>query len=154
MRVDIRKLDQLMNIVGELAIVRGALGRVFERVRAMAIALLPRHYNACIGVSSAGSARCKAPFSKCAWCRSAKYSTGSLGLFRQISRELDKEIRLVITGADTEIDKLIVEELSDPLMHMIRNAIDHGIEPADERTRVGKPTAGTIALNAYQRATT
>jgi two-component system chemotaxis sensor kinase CheA len=70
---------------------------------------------------------------------------------RQISREISKEIRLVITGAETEIDKLIVEELSDPLMHMIRNAMDHGIESIDERRRVGKPQAGTIALNAFQK---
>jgi len=70
---------------------------------------------------------------------------------RQISREHAKDVNLVITGAETEIDKLIVEELSDPLMHMIRNAIDHGIEPRDERLRVGKPPIGTIALNAFQK---
>jgi two-component system chemotaxis sensor kinase CheA len=70
---------------------------------------------------------------------------------RQISREHDKEINLVITGAETEVDKLIVEELSDPLMHMIRNAIDHGIEPRRLREERGKPEAGTIALNAYQK---
>jgi two-component system, chemotaxis family, sensor kinase CheA len=60
-------------------------------------------------------------------------------------------VRLVVTGAETEIDKLIVEELSDPLMHIIRNAIDHGIEDAEERKRIGKPTVGTIALNAFQK---
>jgi len=70
---------------------------------------------------------------------------------RQISREHGKEVNLVITGAETEIDKLIVEELSDPLMHMIRNAIDHGIETRDDRIRVGKPPVGTIALNAFQK---
>ncbi|MGH7293507.1 MAG: chemotaxis protein CheA, partial [Polyangiaceae bacterium] len=70
---------------------------------------------------------------------------------RQISREHAKEVNLVITGAETEIDKLIVEELSDPLMHMIRNAIDHGIEPRDERLSVAKPPVGTIALNAFQK---
>jgi two-component system chemotaxis sensor kinase CheA len=70
---------------------------------------------------------------------------------RQISREHDKQVNLVITGAETEIDKLIVEELSDPLMHMIRNAIDHGIEGRDVRMAVGKPPVGTIALNAFQK---
>src|SRR5262249_34894148 len=72
-------------------------------------------------------------------------------IVRQISREHGKEINLVITGAETEIDKLIVEELSDPLMHMMRNAIDHGIEDKDGRLRVGKPPVGTIALNAFQK---
>ena len=70
---------------------------------------------------------------------------------RQISREHGREVNLVVTGAETEIDKLIVEELSDPLMHMIRNAIDHGIESREERLRVGKPALGTIALNAFQK---
>jgi two-component system chemotaxis sensor kinase CheA len=60
-------------------------------------------------------------------------------------------VNLVVTGAETEIDKLIVEELSDPLMHMIRNAIDHGIEPRDDRLAVAKPPVGTIALNAFQK---
>ena len=72
-------------------------------------------------------------------------------IVRQISREADKEVNLVITGSETEIDKLIVEELSDPLMHMMRNAIDHGIEMKDERLRVAKPPVGTIALNAFQK---
>jgi two-component system chemotaxis sensor kinase CheA len=70
---------------------------------------------------------------------------------RQISREQDKQVNLVITGAETEIDKLIVEELSDPLMHMIRNAIDHGIESRNARVDVAKPPVGTIALNAFQK---
>jgi two-component system chemotaxis sensor kinase CheA len=72
-------------------------------------------------------------------------------IVRQISREHDKQVNLVVTGAETEIDKLIVEELSDPLMHMIRNAIDHGIEDRDERMLVQKPAVGTIALNAFQK---
>jgi two-component system chemotaxis sensor kinase CheA len=72
-------------------------------------------------------------------------------IVRQISREHGKDVRLVVTGAETEIDKLIVEELSDPLMHMIRNAIDHGIELRDQRLNVGKPAVGTIALNAFQK---
>jgi two-component system chemotaxis sensor kinase CheA len=72
-------------------------------------------------------------------------------IVRQISREHDKQVNLVITGAETEIDKLIVEELSDPLMHMIRNAIDHAIEQREERLAVGKPPIGTIALNAFQK---
>jgi two-component system chemotaxis sensor kinase CheA len=70
---------------------------------------------------------------------------------RQISRELGKQIRLVITGGETEIDKLLVEELSDPLLHIVRNAIDHGVEGAERRLAIGKPEAGTIALNAYQK---
>ena len=152
-RVDIRKLDRLMNIVGELAIVRNAHRR--------------------------GSPSACAPSRRCA--RSAPSCTASTARFerhlaqmqngilevrmvplgqvfdklarvvRQISREADKQVNLVITGAETEIDKLIVEELTDPLMHMIRNAIDHGIESRTSASAVGKPAVGTIALNAFQK---
>jgi two-component system chemotaxis sensor kinase CheA len=70
---------------------------------------------------------------------------------RQVAREHDKEVRLVVSGAETEIDKLIVEELTDPLLHIIRNAVDHGIERADARAAAGKSHTGTLALNAYQK---
>jgi two-component system chemotaxis sensor kinase CheA len=72
-------------------------------------------------------------------------------IVRQAAREHDKQVRLVVTGANTEMDKLIVEELADPLMHLVRNAIDHGIEPVDTRKRLAKPTEGTLALNAYHK---
>jgi two-component system chemotaxis sensor kinase CheA len=150
-RVDIRRLDNLMNIVGELAIVRGGLGRLAERLRAEGLRQ-----------NAAELLRLHREFER----KLTEMQTGILDvrmvplaqvfarlgrLVRQISRNLDKQIRTVITGAETEIDKLLVEELSDPLMHMIRNAIDHGIEPTEHRTKVGKPATGTIALNAYQQ---
>ncbi|MCP4680594.1 MAG: chemotaxis protein CheA, partial [Deltaproteobacteria bacterium] len=72
-------------------------------------------------------------------------------LVRKISRGLGKEIHFVVSGADTEVDKLIVEELSDPLMHIVRNAIDHGIEEQEDRINRGKPEYGTVALTAYQK---
>ena len=151
-RVDIRKLDNLMNVVGELAMVRAALGRMTERVRAE-----PK-----LRVWGAELHRLQRTFER----HLTQMQNGILEVrmvplgqvfeklarvVRQISREHDKVVNLVITGADTEIDKLIVEELSDPLMHMIRNAIDHGIESREDRTLVGKPPAGTVALNAFQK---
>jgi len=66
-----------------------------------------------------------------------------------VSRELGKEIKLVVRGEDTELDKTVVERIADPLTHLVRNAIDHGIEPADVRVARGKPGAGTVTLNAY-----
>jgi two-component system chemotaxis sensor kinase CheA len=150
-RVDIRKLDHLMNIVGELAIVRGSLSRIAERLRgegerklATELQRLHRSFERRLGEMQAGILEVRMVPLGQVFERLAR-------VVRQISREVGKEIRLVITGAETEIDKLIVEELSDPLMHMIRNAIDHGIEAADRRKEVGKPAAGTIALNAYQK---
>ena len=66
-----------------------------------------------------------------------------------VSRELGKEIELVVRGEDTELDKTVVERIADPLTHLVRNAIDHGIEPADVRLARGKPAVGTVTLNAY-----
>ena len=150
-RVDIRKLDHLMNIVGELAIVRGALARLAERLRgegqrqsATDLLRLHRNFDRRLAEMQDGILEVRMVQLGQVFERLGR-------VVRQISRDLGKEIRLVITGAETEIDKLIVEELSDPLMHMIRNAIDHGIESADRRLSVGKPAMGTIALNAFQK---
>ena len=70
---------------------------------------------------------------------------------RRLRRDTDKEVRLEIRGADTELDKLIVEELVDPLMHVVRNAFDHAIESPDERQAEGKSREGCIRLEAFQR---
>jgi two-component system chemotaxis sensor kinase CheA len=153
-RVDIRKLDHLMNIVGELAIVRTGIGRLVERVRQGAgggtrelageIHRLHRAFERNLTQIQNGILEVRMVPLGQAFDKLAR-------VVRQISREHDKQVNLVVTGAETEIDKLIVEELSDPLMHMIRNAIDHGIESREERMRVGKPPIGTIALNAFQK---
>ena len=68
---------------------------------------------------------------------------------RDVARELDKEIDLIITGAETELDKSVVEKIGDPLMHLVRNSMDHGIEKAAVRESKGKPRRGTVQLNAY-----
>jgi len=151
-RVDIRKLDHLMNVVGELAIVRTAVSRISERLRArpelrqLATELhrihrgFERHLEDLQeGILDVRMVPLGQVFEKLA------------RVVRQVARDHSKEMRLVVTGAETEVDKLIVEELSDPLMHIIRNAIDHGIETAKTREIAGKPKAGTLALNAYQK---
>ncbi|HEU4406042.1 MAG TPA: chemotaxis protein CheA [Polyangiaceae bacterium] len=151
-RVDIRKLDHLMTIVGELAIVRSSLARLTERVRASGamrevgfeLHRLQRSFERQLGAMQDGILEVRMVpigqiFSKLE------------RVVRQAGREAGKQLNLVITGGDTEVDKLIVEELSDPLVHIVRNSIDHGIEPRDDRLRVGKPEAGTIAINAFQK---
>ncbi|MGJ7044267.1 chemotaxis protein CheW [Thermoanaerobacterium thermosulfurigenes] len=72
-------------------------------------------------------------------------------LVRDLSNSLNKEIELVIEGEDTELDKTIIEDLADPLVHLIRNAADHGIETPDERLKAGKSPKGTIRVNAYHQ---
>lgn len=68
---------------------------------------------------------------------------------RDVSQELGKDIDLIISGAETELDKTVVEKIGDPLMHLLRNAMDHGIESADARRAAGKPAKGHLSLNAY-----
>ena len=151
-RVDIHKLDRLMNIVGELSIVRTSMARLVERLRASRLERdlaadvhrLQRTFERHLGAMQQGILEVRMVPLGQVFDKLAR-------VVRQISREADKLVNLVITGAETEVDKLIVEELSDPLMHMMRNAIDHGIETRGEREAVGKPTLGTIALNAFQK---
>jgi len=68
---------------------------------------------------------------------------------RDLGRKSGKQLRLVLSGEATEMDRSMVEQIADPLVHMIRNAVDHGIEPPDERRKAGKPEEGTIRLSAY-----
>ena len=151
-RVDIHKLDRLMNIVGELSIVRTSMARLVERLRAERLERdlaadvhrLQRTFERHLGAMQQGILEVRMVPLGQVFDKLAR-------VVRQISREADKLVNLVITGAETEVDKLIVEELSDPLMHMMRNAIDHGIETRSEREAVGKPALGTIALNAFQK---
>ncbi|WP_046168339.1 chemotaxis protein CheA [Chromobacterium vaccinii] len=73
-------------------------------------------------------------------------------MVREVSKQLGKAIQLEIKGGDTEIDKSMVEKLNDPLMHIVRNAVDHGLESAERRRAAGKPEQGTVTLNAYHDA--
>lgn len=150
-RVDIHKLDRLMNVVGELSILKGSLHHHAELVRS--------DYNRKVGGELHRLHRMLERRLEDLQDGILEMRMVPLGQMfdrlargvRQISRDLRKEVRLVVTGAETEIDKLIVEELGDPLLHMLRNAIDHGIEAANERSLAKKSEAGTIALNAYQK---
>jgi two-component system chemotaxis sensor kinase CheA len=151
-RVDIRKLDHLMNVVGELALVRSAVNRIVDSFKD----------DSTQRQSLADLDRIGRGFER----QVSELRTGILDIrmvplgqvfnklariVRQTAREHDKQVRLVVTGANTEVDKLIVEELTDPLMHLVRNAIDHGIESSGARTRAAKAPEGTLALNAYHK---
>ncbi len=151
-RVDIAKLDHLMNVVGELAIVRSAVGKLLDRVRqapelrgvGAELHRIHRGFERHLDELQDGILDVRmVPLGQ---------TFDRLGrAVRQVAREHGKEVRLLVSGAETEVDKLIVEELTDPLLHIIRNAIDHGIERADAREDMGKPKTGSLALNAYQK---
>ncbi|MDB4974139.1 MAG: CheA signal transduction histidine kinase [Myxococcaceae bacterium] len=151
-RVNIQKLDHLMNVVGELAIVRSAVSQITERLRthpelrylSTELHRIARGFERNLtelqdGILDVRMVPLGQVFDKLA------------RVVRQAARDARKEIRLEVKGNETEVDKLIVEELSDPLMHLIRNAIDHGIESADDRVALGKPAHGVLSLTAYQK---
>ncbi len=71
-------------------------------------------------------------------------------MIRDLSKKLGKEMELIMTGEDTELDRTVIDEIGDPLMHMLRNSADHGLESTIDRLKLGKPQVGTIQLNAYQ----
>jgi len=145
-RVDTGKLDSLVDLVGELVI---AQSMVVQSASATALtdSNLSRTLGQLRGITSdlqrtAMSLRMvpiRATFQKMS------------RLVRDLAVQQDKDIRLVLQGEDTELDRTLVEELGDPLIHMIRNSADHGIEPAAERIAAGKPAHGTIALRAFHQ---
>jgi two-component system chemotaxis sensor kinase CheA len=151
-RVDIRKLDDLMNLVGELVIQRGAIADLIAR-------LTERSETARIGSEFVKVH--KVLDRKIRELQSAVLEVRMVPLrqvfekvsrvVRRLRRELGKQVELEIRGADTELDKLIVEALVDPLMHVVRNALDHAIEPADERRALLKDETGKISIEAFQR---
>ncbi|HUH01739.1 MAG TPA: chemotaxis protein CheA [Kofleriaceae bacterium] len=148
-RVDIRKLDALMTAVGELGLVHTGLASLLERLgerRLTEESQALRHEVRALerkltelqnGILEVRMVPLRQIFDKLS------------RVVRKVSRSVGKQIRLEINGGETELDKLIVEELSDPLMHIIRNAIDHGLETAAERIAAGKSEVGTISVRAF-----
>ena len=151
-RVDIAKLDHLMNLVGELAIVRGTVARLVETMRGnqqlrrlfTELQRVNRTFERHLSDLQAGVLDVRMVPLGQLFDKLAR-------IVRQVARDRGKEVRLVVTGMETEVDKLIAEELADPLMHIVRNAVDHGIEAPIEREQAGKPIGGTIAISAYQK---
>src|SRR5262249_25619600 len=151
-RVDIHKLDYLMNVVGELALARAGIVAVLDRIKAdRTQAELARALHHEVRALDRKLHELQAGILEVRMVPLGQVFDKLSRVVRKISREAGKDIRFVITGADTELDKLIVEELSDPLMHIIRNGIDHGIEHPERRLAAGKPETGTISLAAYQK---
>lgn len=144
-RVDADKLDGLINLVGEL-IIAGA-GASLIAQRAGVSELLEANATVSRLVEEVRDSALK--------LRMVQIG-GTFSRFqrvvRDVSKELGKDIRLVISGEETELDKTVVEKIGDPLTHLVRNSMDHGIEPADVRLARGKSAHGTLKLNAYHDA--
>ncbi|CAH0200505.1 chemotaxis protein CheA [Roseomonas sp. CECT 9278] len=146
-RVDVAKIDRLVNLVGELVITQAMLAQHEATLPpdlcpglTRGLETLSQHLRELQdGVMAIRTQPVRTVFSRMP------------RLVREVAGMLGKDVRLVVTGEGTEIDKTVVEQLADPLTHLLRNALDHGIEPPDAREALGKPRQGIIQLSAEQR---
>ncbi len=145
-RVDTLKLDGLIDLVGELVI---AQSMVVQSPEVSSIASV--HLSRCLGQLRGITADLQRTAMSLRMVPIRNTFQKMARLVRDLAVQQDKAIDLLLEGEDTELDRNIVEELGDPLVHMIRNSADHGIEPRAERIAAGKPAAGRIALRAYHR---
>jgi two-component system chemotaxis sensor kinase CheA len=141
-RVDADKLDHLINLVGELIIASAGANLISRKVRHAE--LQEAH--------SVLSSLVEEVRDSALQLRMVKIG-GTFSRFQRVvhdvSRELGKDIALVVSGEDTELDKTVVEKIGDPLTHLVRNAMDHGIDSPELRVQRGKPARGTVKLNAF-----
>ena len=147
-RVDLDRIDKLMNLVGEIVITQSML---VECVRSLPYDVYAKTAEGILTLSRQTRElqdhvmAVRAQPVKAVFQRMPR-------LVRELAQTLGKEARLLLEGENTEVDKTIIEELADPLTHMIRNSMDHGLETPDERIAAGKPAEGTIRLVAEHRA--
>lgn len=146
-RVDLDRVDRLVNLVGEMAIVQAMVLQQIDRAIVDANPQLMRVLN-----QLEQHSRTLQDSVMGIRAQPVRTILGRLPrVVRELARQLGKEVDLVVSGEDTEIDKTVIEELSDPLIHLLRNAVDHGIERPAERRAAGKPERGTIRLSAARQ---
>lgn len=142
-RVDTKRLDDIMNMVGELVLVRNRLQRLGDQSEDEQMHKAVANLDLVTTDLQAAVMQTRMQPIKKVFGRFPR-------VVRDLARSLKKEINLVMHGEDTDLDKNLVEALSDPLVHLVRNSVDHGIESPEERERAGKPRTGTITLSAEQ----
>ena len=142
-RVDIRKLDDLMNLVGELVITRSRLEQLSSEHEDQTLEeTVQQLTRLTIDLRDQVLKTRMVPVDN-VFSRFPR-------LVRDLARETGKEVQLQISGAETELDRTVIDEIVDPLVHIVRNSVDHGIEPPEVRTAAGKSLPGIVELKAYQ----
>ncbi|UII26820.1 chemotaxis protein CheA [Fulvivirga maritima] len=145
-RVSSDKLDELMNLVSELVTTQAQISLIAEQKGIVELTELGENMEKITRrLRDNAFSICLVPIQVLV--------TRFQRLVRDLSNDLGKEIQFIASGTDTELDKSIIENISDPILHIIRNSIDHGIEPADERVRKGKSPEGRLELNAFYSGT-
>ena len=142
-RVDTQRLDDIMNMVGELVLVR-------NRLATLKATMADEELANAVGNLDVVTADLQLSVMKTRMQPVKKVFGRFPRVVRDLARNLKKEVDLVLHGEDTDLDKNLVEALADPLVHLVRNAVDHGIEPPDAREQAGKPRRGTVVLSAAQ----
>jgi len=150
MRVDVAKLDNLINMVGELALERNRLLQLSRSVEAQNISLseLGEQLSRSTTRLSFITEELQAAGLKTRMLPIDTVFRRLPRIVRDLARQLGREVDLQIQGGETELDRIMAEQLGDPLIHLIRNSMDHGIEPADRREALGKKRVGTIRVEA------
>lgn len=141
-RVDIERLDALMNLFSELLIDRVRLEQLSSEIKRNDLTETVEHMTRV-------SSDLQSIVLKLRMVPVDSVFNRFPRMIRDLAKSLDKKIDLVITGAETELDRTVIDEIGDPLVHMLRNSVDHGIETVEERIKAGKPETGTIHLRAY-----
>lgn len=142
-RVDTKRLDDIMNMVGELVLVRNRLKRLGDENSSESLQKAVSNLDVVTGDLQSAVMQTRMQPIKKVFGRFPR-------VVRDLARNLKKEVNLVLIGEDTDLDKNLVEALSDPLVHLVRNAVDHGIEMPDIREGAGKPRVGKVVLSAQQ----
>ncbi|MGO4696539.1 chemotaxis protein CheW [Paenibacillus sp. 2TAB26] len=141
-RVDIERLDTLMNLFSELLIDRVRLEQLSSEIKRSDLTETVEHM-------ARVSSDLQSIVLKLRMVPVDSVFNRFPRMIRDLAKSLDKKIDLVITGADTELDRTVIDEIGDPLVHLLRNSVDHGIETVEERIAAGKPETGTIFLRAF-----
>jgi two-component system chemotaxis sensor kinase CheA len=149
-RVEVKRLDHLMNLIGELVLSKNRLLKIYDDVeeRYEGEKFL-EELNQVVSAVSLVTTDLQIAVMKTRMLPVSKVFNRFPRLVRDLSRDLNKDIDLVMSGEETELDKSIVEEIGDPLVHMIRNSCDHGVEDPATRVAAGKPEKGIVNLKAY-----
>ena len=142
-RVDTKRLDDIMNMVGELVLVRNRLVRLGLKSTDESMAKAVANLDVVTGDLQTSVMKTRMQPIKKVFGRFPR-------VVRDLARNLKKEVTLELRGEDTDLDKNLVEALADPLVHLVRNSVDHGVEQPEERAAAGKPRNGTVTLSAEQ----
>ncbi|MDK8180710.1 chemotaxis protein CheA [Paenibacillus sp. UMB4589-SE434] len=142
-RVDIERLDVLMNLISEMLIDRVRLEEIASEVKKSELTETVEHLVRVSGDLQSIVLKLRMVPIDVVFNRFPR-------MVRDLAKTLDKKVDFVITGADTELDRTVIDEIGDPLVHLLRNSLDHGVESISERRATGKPETGTVQLRAYQ----